>query len=110
MLANLPYSVITQLRTPWGEEFVLVMSHASPATVRERAERLRLGVQALKIECDGRSVADPRIDRDPHIPLPGGVCNEPGLPQHAVRLEPPHPDVYDQVGALEGIEERGKGG
>lgn len=39
-----------------GEEFVLVMSHASPVTVRERAERLRLGVQELKIECDGRSV------------------------------------------------------
>jgi len=39
-----------------GEEFVLVMAHASPATVRERAERLRLGVQELKIECDGRSV------------------------------------------------------
>jgi diguanylate cyclase (GGDEF)-like protein len=39
-----------------GEEFVLVMSHASPATVRERAERLRLGVQALEIVCDGRSV------------------------------------------------------
>lgn len=39
-----------------GEEFVLVMAHASPATVRERAERLRLGVQELKIERDGRSV------------------------------------------------------
>ena len=39
-----------------GEEFVLVMAHASPATVRERAERLRLGVQELEIEYDGRSV------------------------------------------------------
>ena len=39
-----------------GEELVLVMAHASPATVRERAERLRLGVQELEIECDGRSV------------------------------------------------------
>jgi diguanylate cyclase (GGDEF)-like protein len=39
-----------------GEEFVLVMAHAAPATVRERAERLRLGVQELKFECDGRSV------------------------------------------------------
>jgi diguanylate cyclase (GGDEF)-like protein len=39
-----------------GEEFVLVMAHAAPATVRERAERLRLGVQELNIEFDGRSV------------------------------------------------------
>jgi diguanylate cyclase (GGDEF)-like protein len=39
-----------------GEEFVLVMAHAAPATVRERAERLRLGVQELKIEHDGRSI------------------------------------------------------
>jgi diguanylate cyclase (GGDEF)-like protein len=39
-----------------GEEFVLVMAHASPATVRERAERLRAGVQALAIEHDGRSI------------------------------------------------------
>jgi diguanylate cyclase (GGDEF)-like protein len=39
-----------------GEEFVLVMSHASPATLRERAEKLRLGVQKLAIECDGRNV------------------------------------------------------
>lgn len=39
-----------------GEEFVLVMVHASPATVRERAERLRLGVQELRIEYEGRSV------------------------------------------------------
>jgi diguanylate cyclase (GGDEF)-like protein len=39
-----------------GEEFVLVMSHASPVTLRERAEKLRLGVQGLAIECDGRSV------------------------------------------------------
>ena len=39
-----------------GEEFVLVMAHTAPAAVRERAERLRLGVQELKIVCDGRSV------------------------------------------------------
>jgi diguanylate cyclase (GGDEF)-like protein len=39
-----------------GEEFVLVMAHASPATVRERAERLRAGVQALAIEHDDRSI------------------------------------------------------
>jgi diguanylate cyclase (GGDEF)-like protein len=39
-----------------GEEFVLVMAHASPATVRERAERLRAGVQALSIEHDGRAI------------------------------------------------------
>jgi diguanylate cyclase (GGDEF)-like protein len=39
-----------------GEEFVLVMAHASPATVQERAERLRVGVQALAIEHDGRSI------------------------------------------------------
>lgn len=39
-----------------GEEFVLVMAQAAPATVRGRAERLRLGVQELKIEYDGRSV------------------------------------------------------
>ena len=39
-----------------GEEFVLVMSHASPVTVRERAEKLRLGVEGLMIECDGRNV------------------------------------------------------
>ena len=39
-----------------GEEFVLLMAHASPATVRERAEKLRLGAQELRIECDGRPV------------------------------------------------------
>jgi diguanylate cyclase (GGDEF)-like protein len=39
-----------------GEEFVLVMAHASPATVRERAERLRVGVQGLAIEHDGREI------------------------------------------------------
>lgn len=39
-----------------GEEFVLVMANAAPATVRERAERLRLGVQELKFERDGRSL------------------------------------------------------
>jgi diguanylate cyclase (GGDEF)-like protein len=39
-----------------GEEFVLVMSHASPITLRERAERLRLDVQRLALESDGRSV------------------------------------------------------
>ena len=35
-----------------GEEFVLLMAHASPATVRERAEKLRLGAQELGIESD----------------------------------------------------------
>jgi diguanylate cyclase (GGDEF)-like protein len=39
-----------------GEEFVLVMSHASPATLRERAEKLRLGVHGFAIEGVGRSV------------------------------------------------------
>ena len=39
-----------------GEEFVLVMANASPDTVRERAEKVRLGVQQLKIERDGWSV------------------------------------------------------
>lgn len=39
-----------------GEEFVLLMSHASAATVRERAEKLRVGAQELRIECDNRSV------------------------------------------------------
>lgn len=37
-----------------GEEFVLVMGHASPAALRERAESLRLGVQTLEIESEGR--------------------------------------------------------
>ena len=39
-----------------GEEFVLVMAHASPATVRERAEKLRGGVESLAIEHDGRAI------------------------------------------------------
>jgi diguanylate cyclase (GGDEF)-like protein len=39
-----------------GEEFVLVMAHASLSTVRERAERLRAGVQKLNIEFQGRPV------------------------------------------------------
>jgi diguanylate cyclase (GGDEF)-like protein len=39
-----------------GEEFVLIMAHASRATVQERAERLRVGVQALKFESNGRDV------------------------------------------------------
>jgi diguanylate cyclase (GGDEF)-like protein len=39
-----------------GEEFVLLMAHTSNATVRERAERLRQGVHALRIECDRRNV------------------------------------------------------
>ena len=33
-----------------GEEFVLVMAHASPRAVWERAEALREGVQGLKVE------------------------------------------------------------
>ena len=33
-----------------GEEFVLVMAHASPRAVWERAEALRVGVQDLKVE------------------------------------------------------------
>ena len=39
-----------------GEEFVLLMAHASTAIVQERAEKLRLGVQELRIECDRRSI------------------------------------------------------
>ena len=39
-----------------GEEFVVVITNTSSATVLERAERLRLGVQELKLECDGRPV------------------------------------------------------
>jgi len=39
-----------------GEEFALVMAHASPATMLERAEKICLGVQNLEIECDGRRV------------------------------------------------------
>jgi diguanylate cyclase (GGDEF)-like protein len=37
-----------------GEEFVVVITNASPATVLERAERLRLGVQELRMEHDGQ--------------------------------------------------------
>src|SRR5882762_5377547 len=37
-----------------GEEFALVMAHASPATMLERAEKICLGVQNLEIESDGR--------------------------------------------------------
>jgi diguanylate cyclase (GGDEF)-like protein len=39
-----------------GDEFVLVMGHASQSALWERAERLRHGVQELEIEYDGRSV------------------------------------------------------
>lgn len=39
-----------------GDEFVLVMAHAGPATVRERAERLRAGVREIGIEHDGRAI------------------------------------------------------
>jgi diguanylate cyclase (GGDEF)-like protein len=39
-----------------GEEFVLLMAQASLATLRERAEKLRLGARQLRVECDGRSV------------------------------------------------------
>ena len=39
-----------------GEEFVLVMANALLGTVQDRAERIRLGVQSLDIECDGRSI------------------------------------------------------
>jgi diguanylate cyclase (GGDEF)-like protein len=39
-----------------GEEFALVMAHASPATMLERAEKICLGVQNLEIESDGRRV------------------------------------------------------
>jgi diguanylate cyclase (GGDEF)-like protein len=39
-----------------GEEFVLVMIQASQSAVRERAERLRIGVQALEIEYESRRV------------------------------------------------------
>jgi len=39
-----------------GEEFVLVMAPASQATVWERAEKLRKGVQDLEIEYEGQRV------------------------------------------------------
>ena len=39
-----------------GEEFVLLMAHASLATVRERAEKLRAGARELGIEWEGRPV------------------------------------------------------
>lgn len=39
-----------------GEEFVLVMANALPETVRERTERIRLGVQSLEIKHDGGSI------------------------------------------------------
>jgi diguanylate cyclase (GGDEF)-like protein len=39
-----------------GEEFALVMAHASPGTMLERAEKICLGVQNLEIESDGRRV------------------------------------------------------
>jgi|SRR5882672_4251319 len=39
-----------------GEEFVLVMTHASPRAVWERAELLRLGVQGLKVEHESRQI------------------------------------------------------
>jgi diguanylate cyclase (GGDEF)-like protein len=39
-----------------GEEFVLVMTHASQRAVWERAEALRLGVQGLKVEQESRQI------------------------------------------------------
>lgn len=39
-----------------GEEFVLVMAKAPQATVRERAEKLRRGVNELEIEYEGQRV------------------------------------------------------
>ena len=39
-----------------GEEFALVMAHASPGTMLERAEKISRGVQNLEIESDGRRV------------------------------------------------------
>jgi diguanylate cyclase (GGDEF)-like protein len=39
-----------------GDEFVLVMAHAAPATVRERAEKLRLGVQEIGVEYEGAPI------------------------------------------------------
>ena len=39
-----------------GEEFVLIMTHASPRAVWERAEALREGVQGLKVEHGDRQV------------------------------------------------------
>ena len=39
-----------------GEEFVLVMANTLAETVRERAEKIRLGVHALEIERDGRTI------------------------------------------------------
>lgn len=39
-----------------GDEFVLVMGQASQSTLRERAEKLRHGVQELEIEYDGSRV------------------------------------------------------
>jgi diguanylate cyclase (GGDEF)-like protein len=39
-----------------GEEFVLVMAHASPRAVWERAEALREGVQGLKVEHGDRQI------------------------------------------------------
>ena len=39
-----------------GEEFALVMAHASPGTMLERAEKICRGVQNLEIESDGRRI------------------------------------------------------
>jgi len=39
-----------------GEEFVLVMTHALPRAVRERAEALREGVQGLMVEHGARQI------------------------------------------------------
>ena len=39
-----------------GEEFVLVITHASQRAVCERAEALRLGVQGLKVEQESRQI------------------------------------------------------
>ena len=39
-----------------GEEFVLVMTHASSRAVLERAEALRIGARQLKVEHEGRDI------------------------------------------------------
>ena len=41
-----------------GEEMILVLSEATAAVAASRAETIRRGIQALKLECGGRTIGE----------------------------------------------------
>src|SRR3989441_2172121 len=71
-----------------GEEVALVMAHASPGTMLERAEKICLGVQNLEIESDGRRVGPVTLSVGIAIFPDHGESGQAGLPAAHAAPEP----------------------